>query len=146
MARERTIPLLLRVAHAVRRRHRAVCERHGLTFQQFNVLRVLAGAARAGEGGLLTMELAERLIEPGVGITRLVTRLEARGLLASERPAADARRRECRLTNAGRELLTALAPEIRAEAEAELRGFDDARRGRLDADLARLLANCSEPT
>ena len=91
------------------------------------------------------MELAERLIEPTVGITRFVTTLESRGLITTQRPSNDARRRECSLTEAGRELLAAIAPAIRAEAETELAGLSDAQRAELDALLGRVLANCTSP-
>ena len=143
MATERVIPLLLRVAHRVRRRHEDACATHGLTFQQFNVLRILAGAERAGDPGLPTMEIHARLLEPGAGITRFVKQLAGLGLIETFRPASDQRRQEVRLTPAGRARLAELAPAIAAEAEAELAGLDAAGRARLGELLGRMLANCS---
>jgi hypothetical protein len=57
----------------VTRRLAGVVEPHGVTLQQYNVLRILRGA---GEGGLPTLEIAQRMIEHAPGITRLLDRLE----------------------------------------------------------------------
>src|SRR5213083_2988695 len=55
--------------------------RHDLTPQQYNALRLLkAGGPRE------TMALADRLVSRAPDITRLLDKLEARGLVARERP------------------------------------------------------------
>ena len=65
---------LMRTADLVRRQAAALIEPHGITLQQFNVLRILRGA---GGEGLPTLEVAERMIEQTPGVTRLLDRLEA---------------------------------------------------------------------
>ena len=50
---------LLRTADRLRRTLTAVVERRGITLQQYNVLRILRGA---GEEGLPTLEIAERMV------------------------------------------------------------------------------------
>lgn len=92
---------LLQRAGSVRRRFEALCQDHELTLQQFNVLRILRGAENAGEGPLPTMAVAQRMIEPEPGITRMMGRLERKGLVAREHCGADARRILCRVTPAG---------------------------------------------
>src|SRR5262245_7407468 len=57
--------------------------RHDLTAQQYNALRLLQ--ARHPEA-LPTLALATRLVSRAPDITRLLDRLEARGLVARERP------------------------------------------------------------
>jgi len=96
---------LLRTADVVRRLIATVIEPHGITSQQYNVLRILRGA---GERGLPTLEIAERMIESTPGITRLIDRLETKKLVARERCLTDRRQVFCRITASGLSLLTAL--------------------------------------
>src|SRR5687768_13037400 len=95
---------LLRTAHVLRRRFEAAVDRDGITLQQYNVLRILRGA----RGPLPTMEIAERMIEPTPGITRLVNSLEQRDLLRREQWAGDRRQMLCQITPAGLRLLSQL--------------------------------------
>lgn len=108
---------LLRTADVVRRRLGAVVEPHGITIQQYNVLRILRGA---GEAGLPTLEIAGRMIEHAPGITRLLDRLERKGRVERQRAAADRRQVLCRLTAAGDDLLAALDAPLEAVQEASL--------------------------
>jgi DNA-binding MarR family transcriptional regulator len=100
---------LLRTADVVRRLIATVIEPHGITSQQYNVLRILRGA---GERGLPTLEIAERMIESTPGITRLIDRLETKKLVARERCLTDRRQVFCRITASGLSLLTALDTPI----------------------------------
>jgi DNA-binding MarR family transcriptional regulator len=107
---------LLRTADLIRRNVGAVVEVHDITPQQYNVLRILRGA---GEKGLPTLEIVERLIEETPGITRLIDRLEAKKLVSRERCLTDRRQVFCRITKDGLKLLTKLdAPLNNAEEEA----------------------------
>jgi DNA-binding MarR family transcriptional regulator len=73
---------LMRTADVLRRRGAAVVEPRGITLQQYNVLRILRGA---GEEGLPTLEVAARMVEQTPGITRLLDRLEVKGLVRRQR-------------------------------------------------------------
>jgi MarR family transcriptional regulator, organic hydroperoxide resistance regulator len=96
---------LLRAADAVKRSLALVIEPHGITPQQYNVMRILRGA---GPDGLPTLTIGERMIEQTPGVTRLVDRLERKGLV-SRKPCPDDRRRVfCRITEKGLELLREL--------------------------------------
>jgi DNA-binding MarR family transcriptional regulator len=93
---------LLRAADAVKRSLALLIEPHGITSQQYNVMRILRGA---GPDGLPTLTIGERMIEQTPGVTRLVDRLERKGLVA-RKPCPDDRRRVfCRITEKGLELL-----------------------------------------
>ena len=103
---------LMRTADVLRRFIGTVIEPHGITSQQYNVLRILRGA---GEGGLPTLEIAERMIESTPGITRLIDRLETKKLVSRERCLTDRRQVFCRITTSGLLLLSALdAPMVEA--------------------------------
>jgi DNA-binding MarR family transcriptional regulator len=93
---------LLRTADVVRRYIGRVLEPYGITPQQFNVLRILRGA---GTEGIPTLTIGERMIEEAPGITRLLDRLEAKGLVRRERCPEDRRQVLCYAAPAGLELL-----------------------------------------
>ncbi|MEM6792960.1 MAG: MarR family winged helix-turn-helix transcriptional regulator [Acidobacteriota bacterium] len=107
---------LVRTTDIIRRRITELLAPAGITQQQYNVLRILRGA---GEGGLPTLAIAERMVERTPGITRLIDRLVTKGWVIRERADEDRRRVDCRITAAGLELLAGLDPVI-ATADSEL--------------------------
>ena len=104
---------LLRTADVVRRHLGSVIERHGITAQQYNVLRILRGAEPKG---LPTLEIASRMIEEAPGITRLLERLEKKKLVSRCRRHDDKRCVDCRITPAGSALLAQLDAPVRTAA------------------------------
>jgi DNA-binding MarR family transcriptional regulator len=93
---------LLRTADVVRRYIARVLEPYGITPQQFNVLRILRGA---GPDGSPTLTIAERMIEEAPGITRLLDRLEAKGMVSRQRCPEDRRQVLCHATPEALDLL-----------------------------------------
>jgi len=79
-----------------------------LSHIQYNVLRILR---RSGKG-LACSEIGERLVTRDSDITRLLDRLEKRGLIIRERYARDKRVIIVRITDAGRQVLQALDADI----------------------------------
>ena len=69
-------------------------------------------------------------------LSRLLSRLERRGLVARERSAADGRRQLARLTDAGAEDFALLDRRSNEETAARISGLGDADRRRLVAALA----------
>lgn len=108
---------LLRTADMVRREIGRVVETHGITLQQFNVLRILRGA---GDAGLPTLEIAARMVEETPGITRLLDRLEKKGLVRRKRCATDRRQVLCWITAPGLTLLAGLDQPILARDSSVL--------------------------
>ncbi len=96
---------LWRAADQMRTSFDAVFGPYGITGQQYNVLRILRGAEPEG---LHTLTIADRMIERAPGITRMIDRLEAKGLVARERCGEDRRCVYCRITGKGLELLKKL--------------------------------------
>jgi DNA-binding MarR family transcriptional regulator len=84
--------------------------RYELTPQQYNALRLLRGEHPAA---LPTLALAGRLISRAPDITRLLDKLEQRGLIARERPADNRRVVRVRITAAGLALLRKLDGPVR---------------------------------
>lgn len=96
---------LMRTADVLRRYFGRTLEPYGVTFSQYNVLRILRGA---GAEGLPTLAISERMIERTPGITRMLDRLEAKDLIWRERCPSDRRQVTCRLTEKGGALLAAI--------------------------------------
>lgn len=78
--------------------------RADLTPTQYNALRILRGA---GAEGASCREVGERMVTKESDITRLLNRLEARGLISRER-GEDRRFLVVRITNKGLRLLSEL--------------------------------------
>ena len=107
---------LMRTADLIKRQAAAVVEPHGITLQQYNVLRILRGA---GDDGLPTLEVAERMIEQTPGVTRLLDRLETKELVRRQRCPKDRRQHLCWIASKGLTLLEkidALTPRANEEA------------------------------
>jgi DNA-binding MarR family transcriptional regulator len=110
---------LLRTADVLRRSLARVVEPHGITLQQYNVLRILRGA---GGEGLPTLEVGVRMIEETPGVTRLLDRLEGKGLVRRKRCPEDRRQVLCFATPAALRLLDALE-EPMSEADRRALGM-----------------------
>jgi DNA-binding MarR family transcriptional regulator len=107
---------LMRTADLINRSISGILEPVGITGQQYNVLRILRGA---GEKGLPTLDIAERMIEQTPGITRLIDRLEVKALVSRKRCETDRRQVFCIITKKGLELIDKLGGPLRvAEEEA----------------------------
>lgn len=126
---------VLRAADLLRRRTAAIVEPAGITTQQFNVLRILRGARAGGEDALPTLEVGSRMIEQTPGVTRLLDRLEAKGLVSRRRCPEDRRQHRCRITPRGLGLLAALDDPILEGSRQALRRLT----ARQQAALAGLL-------
>jgi DNA-binding MarR family transcriptional regulator len=96
---------LLRTTDALLRGQAKVLKSAGLSHPQYNVLRILRGA---GPDGLACREVCERMITRDPDVTRLLDRLEVRGLIARERNKKDRRVVMVRITQGGLRLLRRL--------------------------------------
>ncbi len=110
----------------------------GLSAAQYNVLRILRGA---GEAGLQTYQVVDRLLTRAPNITRLVDKLEAKGYLTRTRCREDRRVVHVRITASGLELLARLDAPVEASVRAAMRGLPP---GDLET-LIRLLNRLRQP-
>jgi DNA-binding MarR family transcriptional regulator len=102
---EEALVTLQRTADRLHWRMSEMLKAHGLSPTQYNALRILRGA---GEEGRSCSEIAERMINRDPDITRLVDRLERRGLAARSREGHDRRVIITRITPGGLKLLESL--------------------------------------
>ena len=82
---------------------------HGITHDQYNVLRILRGAAQDGH---TVAEVGRRMVSRAPDVTRLLDRLERRGLITRAWAPENRRFTIARITAAGLELMTAVDPEL----------------------------------
>jgi DNA-binding MarR family transcriptional regulator len=102
---EQTFVALLRTADRLQWHAAEMLKRHGLSPTQYNALRTLRGA---GPEGLACSEVGNRMINRDPDITRLLDRLERRGLIQRSRELKDRRVIKTRITSAGLDLLKSL--------------------------------------
>ena len=94
----------------------AVCQRHGLTSDQYNVLRILRGVHPEGHP---RCEIARRMIHPSPDVTRMLDRLCRQGIVTRARNPEDRRESIATISPAGLALLERVDPDIE-QAQAEL--------------------------
>jgi DNA-binding MarR family transcriptional regulator len=123
---------LLHAHHEViRKLDRELREEHGLPLAAYDVLVRLA---RAPDRALRMTDLAQRVLLSPSGLTRLVDRLVARGLVERRTDPADGRVALACLTEAGRH-------EVRRAARTHLRGIREHFTGRLSESQLRGVAS-----
>jgi len=93
---------LVRTHEFLQQRQAGFFKRFRLTPTQYNVLRILRGA---GKAGVTCSQAAERMVAADPDITRLLDRLEARQLIERQRGARDRRVVISRITAQGVALL-----------------------------------------
>ncbi len=101
---------MMRTADALGRPVAALLKREGVSTAQYNVLRILRGTP----DGLLCRGIGERMISRDPDITRLLDRLEERGLIARCRENPDRRHVMTRITPAGLAVLARLDEPVAA--------------------------------
>ena len=125
---------ILHTADALRRHYIEVITPFGVTPQQYNVLRIVRGA---GEAGIPSLEIAERMIERSPGMTRLLDRLEEKNLVTRTRSREDRRVVFCNLTMQGAALLKRMDPHIKKGEERALESLETSSL----RELTRLLSD-----
>jgi homoprotocatechuate degradation regulator HpaR len=106
----RSLPMsLLRAREAVMRQFRPALREHGLTEQQWRILRALA-AIEAAE----VTELARTAFLLGPSLSRILRDLEARNLIERKTAKTDQRRSMVSISKEGVKLMASVAPSSEA--------------------------------
>ena len=136
----RNLPRLLLQAREVVMAHtRPSLREHGLSDQQWRVLRVLGEHAN-DPGGIETGRVAREAYLLGPSLTGVLSRMERNGLICRERCPLDARRTVVRATSLGLEKVRALSQTIEAHYSWMEQQLGKARLGQLYALLDELIA------
>ena len=126
---------LRRTAFTLDRWHAGFLEPFGLTPTQYNALRILAGSH---PDPLACRDIGSRMVTPVPDVTRLVHRLEGKGLVRRRRSRHDRRVVAVGITPAGRRLLTAVEKPLQRWLAAYLGHMGDAELDRFSRLLERL--------
>jgi DNA-binding MarR family transcriptional regulator len=124
---------LLRTTDMLSRGLAQVLKTEDLSATQYNVLRILRGAPE----GLSCGEIASRMITRDPDVTRLLDRLEKRGLISRCRETKDRRTVMARITPDGLKLLTRLDQPVQAAHRKQL-GHVGGERLRALTELLRV--------
>jgi DNA-binding MarR family transcriptional regulator len=134
---EATFLDLLHTADLLTRSMVGVLKAADLSPTQYNVLRILRGARE----GLPCGEIASRMITRDPDVTRLLDRLEKRGLISRSREAKDRRTVLTRITTEGLDLLAELDGPVQEGHRKHLGHLGRERLGK----LAELLQAARDP-
>jgi DNA-binding MarR family transcriptional regulator len=115
---------VVRTADYLQRRAAEMFKQHGISPTQYNALRILRGAEAEG---LACREVGERMLNHDPDITRLLDRLQSRGLIARSRGLKDRRVIRTRITPAGLDLLRSLDHPVE-QFQRQLLGHMGARK------------------
>ena len=107
-AQKAMVSLLVTAGHLARALEE-VCAAHGITHDQYNVLRILRGVHPEGHP---RYAIAERLIDRSPDVTRLLDRLEREGFVGRSRSDEDRRLSISHITDRGITLLKEIDPRI----------------------------------
>lgn len=126
---------IVRTADLLMQKAAVVLKPHALSPTQYNVLRILRGA---GHDGASSKDIGSRLLARDPDITRLMDRLEKRGLLVRDRAGEDRRMVIHRLTPAGLDLVNSLDRPIQRMHRDIMRHIEPERLQALTATLEEI--------
>ena len=132
---QEAILALYRTSDMLRRRFSQLVEPHGISLQQYNVLRILRGA---GKTGTPTLDIADRMIEMTPGVTRLLDKLEAKHLVRRQRCPEDRRQVLCWITESGLRLLAELDKPVTTAGTKSMEPLSTAEQKILIRTLERV--------
>ena len=115
---------LLKTADSLGQDAEQLVKSAGLTGAQYNVLRILRGAAPCG---LACSNIGDRMISHDPDMTRLLDRMEKRGLISRERQTDDRRVIKTCVTSQGLDLLKTLDQPVRELHKRQFRHMPAAR-------------------
>jgi DNA-binding MarR family transcriptional regulator len=131
---------LMLTREAIVRLQERLFEAHGLTIQQYNVLRIVRGGPAKGHP---IYEIERRMIYRFANVTRLVDRLELQGLLKRVADPKDRRVSRVVISPRGRRLMERLDEPVRLMAERLTSCFDQEECLAMAHGLERLRDHCA---
>lgn len=116
--------LIQKTADALAQEVEQFLKRSGLTGTQYNVLRILRGA---GPEGLACSSIGEKMISHDPDMTRLLDRMQKRGLITRHRQSNDRRVVKTRITSQGLALLKRLDRPVHKLHRQQFEGVSQQR-------------------
>ena len=127
-ANEKMLMAIVRAAENFKRTHTAIFRKYGLSFPQYNVLRVL-DASRNGRNKI--SEVSRIMLVPGANMTGIAKRLERDGFLIRKSDPRDERVTLLQITLKGKRTLKNIKKEKDQSIEKLLNGFSQEDKANL---------------
>jgi DNA-binding MarR family transcriptional regulator len=138
---EKVMIALVRAAENFKRAHSAIFKEYGLSFPQYNILRVL----EASKGGRNKISAVGRImLVPGANMTGLAKRLEQQGFILREPDPADERVTLLVITKKGRKTLKAIQEEKDRAINIILEDFSDSDKKALLVQVRNIIQKCRD--
>ena len=135
---EKVLMAMVRAAETFKRTHSAIFRNYGLSFPQYNVLRVL-DASRNGMNKI--SEVSRIMLVPGANMTGIGKRLERNGFLIRKSDPNDERVTIFEITPKGRKTLKNIEQEKDQSIETILGGFSQNDKTEFLDKLKQLIKN-----
>jgi MarR family 2-MHQ and catechol resistance regulon transcriptional repressor len=135
---EKVLMAIVRAAEIFRRNHSGIFRNYGLSFPQYNVLRVLE-ASRNGRNKI--SDVSRIMLVPGANITGIAKRLEKDGFIIKKSDAADERVTILEITPKGKRTLKNIVKEKDERLELMLKSLSDNQKRELLDKIKRILKN-----
>jgi DNA-binding MarR family transcriptional regulator len=119
---DQAVVSLMVAAEHVEQAAAAIWERHGITADQYNVLRILRGVHPKGHP---RNEIARRMVHRAPDVTRMLDRLIRHRLVARGRNPDDRRESIATITRGGLALLERIDPDVHALQASLTRGLGE---------------------
>jgi DNA-binding MarR family transcriptional regulator len=99
---QKAVVNLLYTANWIQYKQQDFFKSHGITGQQFNILRILKGQHPKS---ISASEIKSRMLDMNSDVSRLLDRLEVKGLISKKACSADKRATDVNITDAGLDVL-----------------------------------------
>jgi DNA-binding MarR family transcriptional regulator len=117
---EKVLMAIVRAAENFKRTHSAIFKQYGLSFPQYNILRVLESSHR-GQNKISTV--GKIMLVPGANMTGLAKRLEQKGFIVRRPDPADERVTLLKITPKGKQTLARIKDRKDAVIDHILQDF-----------------------
>jgi MarR family 2-MHQ and catechol resistance regulon transcriptional repressor len=135
-ANEKVLMAIVRAAENFKRTHTAIFRKYGLSFPQYNVLRVL-DASRNGRNKI--SGVSRIMLVPGANMTGIAKRLERDGFLIRKPDPRDERVTILQITPKGKRTLKNIKEEKDQSIEILLNGFSEKEKKSLLHQIKQLI-------
>ena len=135
---EKVLMAVVRAAEIFKRTHSAIFRNYGLSFPQYNVLRVL-DASRNGMNKI--SGVSRIMLVPGANMTGIAKRLERDGFLIRKSDSNDERVTILEITPKGKRTLKNIEKEKDRSIEIIVKGFSQKEKTEFLDKLKRLIKN-----
>ena len=133
---ERVMIAIVRAAELFRKENDSLFKNYGLTFPQYNVLRVL-DASSNGQNTLTS--IGRIMLVSGANMTGIAKRLEKKGFLIRKSDPNDERIKLLEITPKGKQTLKNISPVKDENLKSFLVSFSDDEKAHMLAGLKRIL-------